>query len=493
MAAKKKPAAIVKAVAKSLTGKKSVATRARARTESRRAVVLHPVGEGGHQISLAPVADLTAYAKNARKHPPEQIEKLAALMLRLGYPGGSAVEYDAKSILKGHARTSAVRLIYSRGQSLFWSGSKAPIPVGMIPAVLVEGLSDSERRAMILADNRVALDSGWDDEMVRQELEALAAAEFDLAATGFDPAELEAILTASEGQKLTDPDDAPEAPAKPISRLGDIWQMGPHRLICGDATQAAATAALFGDAMPLMILTDPPYCSGGFQEAGKGVGSIGSQQIKKGGAFEGGIANDKLSTRGYVALMKQVLGAVQGVPVLYAFTDWRMWTTLYDVAESSGYGVRNMIVWKKPSPGMGRGWRTQHELVLFGSKAPIAFDNHKAQGNVIDAARTGNLIHPTQKPVDLLVAILNVTPGDIVYDPFTGSGSTLMACVTADDRRVFYGCELTPAFADVTVKRWQDHTGEAAVLDDGSGMTFAEVSATRGAELEAKRGRATKR
>lgn len=480
MAAAKK----AKGGAKSLAGKKSSATRARTRTESPRAVVSVPVGSGGHQIELSPVDDLPAYAKNARKHPPEQIEKLAALIERLGYPGSQAVGFDSTSLLFGHARTSAVRLIYSRGGSIVWAGSKAPIAAGMIPSVRIEGLSAEERRALILADNRVGLDAGWDEDLVRQELEALAAADYDLAATGFDQAELDAILAAEKGAALTDPDDAPALPAKPVSRLGDVWQLGPHRVACGDATQPAVVEALFAGARPMIILTDPPYCSGGFQEAGKGVGSIGSQKIKKGGDFEGGIANDKLSTRGYLALMKQVLGAVQDVPILYAFTDWRMWINLYDVAESSGFGVRNMIVWKKPSPGMGRGWRTQHEIVLFGSKAPIAFDNHKAQGNVLEAARTGNTMHPTQKPVELLTAILNVTPGDVVYDPFTGSGSTLMACMTAEDPRTFYGCELSPAFADVTVKRWQEHTGETAHLV-GEGLTFAEV--------EAQRGRAAKR
>src|SRR5205807_4888415 len=132
---------------------------------------------------------------------------------------------------------------------------------------------------------------------------------------------------------------------------------------------------------------DPPYCSGGFQEAGKAAGSIGSGGAKHmhGGKFEGGIANDKLSTRGYIALMKAMLGLCQA-PMLYAFTDWRMWLNLFDVAESSGYAVRNMIVWDKGTPGMGVGWRTQHELVLFGAKSPVKFDNHKtAQGNVLSA------------------------------------------------------------------------------------------------------------
>lgn len=437
------------------------------------------VEPGFHVIELVQADALTPYAKNARIHPPEQIEKLAAIIEARGYVGSQAVGFDSVSILFGHARTAAVRLIYARGGSIFWAGSRKPIPAGFIPAVRIEGWTDEERTAAILADNRAGLDATWDLDMVAEELRKLAAANYELAATAFDSEETAKLLKQSMAPAKNDPDDAPALPPKPVSKLGDVWVLGPHRLACGDATQPATVEALFAGAHADMLLMDPPYCSGGFQEAGKGVGSIGSKQIKKGGRFAGGIANDKLSTRGYMALMKGVL-ALTPAPVIYAFTDWRMWINLYDVAESSGFGVRNMIVWDKGTPGMGRGWRTQHELVLFGSKAPIEFDNHKAVGNVLSAKRTGNLLHPTQKPVEILQAILGVTPGGRnVYDPFTGSGSTLMACEAHEAPWVFFGLEMSPAFVDVTVKRWQDHTGQAAILEK-SGQTFAAVAVERG-------------
>lgn len=248
--------------------------------------------------------------------------------------------------------------------------------------------------------------------------------------------------------------------------------------MCGDSTQPTHVDRLFSGGQPDCVLTDPPYCSGGFQEAGKAAGSIGSDgaKHKKGGRFVGGIANDKLSTRGYLALMKDVLGLCQA-PILYAFTDWRMWINLFDVAESSGYGVRNMVVWDKGTPGMGRGWRTQHELILFGAKSTVGFDNHKAQGNVLAAKRTGNLLHPTQKPVEILSAILNVTDmARGIYDPFGGSGSTLIACEQGG--QTAYLMELSPGFVDATVKRWQSFAGAEATLES-DGRTFNEIAAER--------------
>jgi DNA modification methylase len=162
------------------------------------------------------------------------------------------------------------------------------------------------------------------------------------------------------------------------------------------------------------------------------------------------------------------------VSAIYVFTDWRMWINIYDVAETSGFSVRSMIVWDKGSPALGNGWRTQHELVLFGTKIPLVFDRYAdAQGNVIAAKRTGNLLHPTQKPVELLIAILTVMKmAGIIYDPFGGAGTTMIACEQMD--RSAYIAELAPAYVDVAVKRWQAFTGNAATLD-GDGRSFDEV------------------
>ena len=284
-----------------------------------------------------------------------------------------------------------------------------------------------------------------------------------LAGTGFRSDDLAALLERT-APAAPEPDDLdggtapPPAGGSPRTRKGDMWVLGPHRLLVGSATVPGDVDRLLGDDHPDLILTDPPYCSGGFQESGRGAGSIGTNA-----KAAPQIANDRLSTRGYRALISQTLAAVD-VPVAYVFTDWRMWVNLFDVMEGAGYGVRSMIVWDKGSPGMGLGWRAQHELVMFASKAPVGFDRKaSALGNVRTHGRTGNPHHPTQKPVDLLAEILGNTPGKIVYDPFSGSGSTVLA--GAKTGRIVRAMELDPRFADATLDRWVSTPGRSAHLD----------------------------
>jgi DNA modification methylase len=170
------------------------------------------------------------------------------------------------------------------------------------------------------------------------------------------------------------------------------------------------------------------------------------------------IANDVLSTRGYMALIKSVLN-VSNPLVIYVFIDWRMWINLFDVVEACGFGVRNMIVWDKDSPGMGVGWRSQHELILCGMKVTQPFDPHqKAQGNVIRSKRTGNVNHPTEKPVEILETVIHVTDwATTIYDPFLGSGTTLIACERMG--RKCRAVEIAPGYVAVALQRWVDLTG----------------------------------
>lgn len=226
--------------------------------------------------------------------------------------------------------------------------------------------------------------------------------------------------------------------------------------MCGDSTSKDNVLKLFDGKQPFCIVTDPPYCSGGFQESGKKSGSIGTRDNIM-------IANDTLSTRGYTALIKTVLENAGNVGIIYVFTDWRMWVNLFDTVEASGFGVRNMIVWNKGTPGMGVGWRSQHELCLMGSRSAQKFNPHKAQGNVITCQRTGNANHPTEKPVELIAKIIDVTDfAEIIYDPFGGSGSTLIACEQL--KRTCYISELEPHYCDVILQRWENLTGWKAVL-----------------------------
>lgn len=417
------------------------------------------------RVDSVPIAELVKDAKNARTHSRAQVAGLAALMREYGWTT-AVLRDENSSLLAGHGRILAAELLVSEGLSRF---SEAPV-------MTATGWSDAQKRAYIIADNKIAMNSGWDSAILASELQALSAGGLDMGLLGFGQVELRKVmgqLPSGDGQ---DPDAAPQLPIRPVSKVGDVWKLGTHRLMCGDSTVAAHVHKLLEGGRPAAILTDPPYCSGGFQEAGRASGSIGARQVKKGKSHAGGIANDKLSTRGYLALMKGVLG-VAPVDILYAFTDWRMWTNLYDVAESSGFGVRNMVVWNKEHPGMGRGWRTQHELVLFGARTPVAFLPAAAQGNVITCKRSGNPLHPTQKPVDLLAKILAVTSmADSVYDPFTGSGSTLIAC--EQERRRFFGMELAPAYCDVTVRRWEEFTGHDATRE-GDGRTFKDLGAAQ--------------
>jgi len=228
-----------------------------------------------------------------------------------------------------------------------------------------------------------------------------------------------------------------------------------HRLICGDCTDREVVARVMGGEKAQAVVTDPPYCSGGFQESGKKAGSVGTRGDEM-------IANDTLSTRGYIALMKSALNMTP-VGVLYVFTDWRMWINLFDVMESLGFGVRQMIVWDKGTPGMGRGWRSQHELIMAGMRVAQPFDPHKAQGNVIRCERTGNVNHATEKPVELIEKILDVTDmAEVVYDPFLGSGTTLIAAEKLGRR--CRACEISPEYVGVALERFYQMTGQEPEL-----------------------------
>ena len=260
-----------------------------------------------------------------------------------------------------------------------------------------------------------------------------------------------------------DTGEIPELPEEDqtITQRGDLWILGNHRLVCGDSTNEADRALLLDGAEPQILLMDPPYCSGGFQESGRSTGSIGTKRYDANGKeIKVTIANDTLSTRGYQQLMRSILKQFTGT-VVYCFTDWRMWLYLYDVMEESGFGVKNMIVWNKKTPGMGMGWRTQHELIMFAHRTKPAWDNHKGYGNVIEATRSGNELHPTQKPVEILEKLLDNTQwAEGVMDAFGGSGTTLIAAESIGQKS--YLMELSPQFVDTIVKRYIRTTGKTS-------------------------------
>ena len=404
------------------------------------------------------------YDSNPRKLPEKAIKKVAASIKEFGFRSPVVVD-EQEVILAGHTRLEAAKSL----------GLKK------VPVHIAEGLTPAQARAYRIADNRVAQETDWLEDALKIELGALDELGFDLDLTGFDARELAALM---QEQERSDKEDIiPEVGGKAISKCGDVWVLGRHRLACGDCTSEGVVELLLQGAKVDLICNDPPYCSGGFQESGKSAGSVGTDAAHK------QIANDRLSTRGYQALLSNAFRNF-GAPFLLAFTDWRMWTYLFDLSESTGYGVRSMIIWDKATPGMGRGWRAQHELVLWGAKETPPYEKKfGGAGNVITLKRQKNELHTTQKPVELLETMIHNTPfATNVADPFSGSGTTLIAC--ENTRRTFYGVELDPLYVDVIVKRWQEYTGNVAILE-GDTRGFDEISSDRRKPVRLRTGKSS--
>ena len=403
--------------------------------------------------AIVDVAKLVPNPKNPNQHPDSQIQLLGRIIRQAGWRQPITVSKRSDFIVKGHGRLAAALL----------EGMKEA------PVDYQNYTSEAEEYADLVADNRIAELAETDNKLLADIFAEIDTGEIPMELTGYTEDEVEGLVTAlSEAlhNDLNEPDDIPELPTpeETVTQKGDLWILGRHRVVCGDATSERDRELLLDGAHPEILLTDPPYCSGGFQESGKVTGSIGSKQSDgKGGYTTPTISSDNLSTRGYQVLMKAVLGAAD-VKVAYLFTDWRMWVYLFDLVEGSGLGVRNMIVWNKKSPGMGNGWRAQHELVMFAHRTKPKWDNHKGYGNVLEATRSGNELHPTQKPVEILEKLLDNTDwAEGVLDPFGGSGTTLIAAESAGQPA--YLMEMEPRFVDVIVRRYIKSTGKTSGIE----------------------------
>lgn len=403
--------------------------------------------------AIVDVTKLVPNPKNPNQHPDNQIQLLGRIIRQAGWRQPITVSKRSGFIVKGHGRLAAALL----------EGMKEA------PVDYQNYTTEAEEYADLVADNRIAELAETDNKLLADIFAEIDTGEIPMELTGYTEDEVEGLVTAlSEAlhNDLNEPDEIPETPEpeETVTQKGDLWILGRHRVVCGDATSEKDRALLLDGAHPEILLTDPPYCSGGFQESGKVTGSIGSKQSDgKGGYTTPTISSDNLSTRGYQVLMKAVLGAAD-VKVAYLFTDWRMWVYLFDLVEGSGLGVRNMIVWNKKSPGMGNGWRAQHELVMFAHRTKPKWDNHKGYGNVLEATRSGNELHPTQKPVEILEKLLDNTDwAEGVLDPFGGSGTTLIAAESAGQPA--YLMEMEPRFVDVIVRRYIKSTGKTSGIE----------------------------
>ncbi len=361
------------------------------------------------------------YARNPRKNDLA-VAGVKASIKEFGFQQPIVVDKDGV-IVAGHTR------------------HKAAIELGLtkVPVTIADNLTPQQIKAYRILDNKTGERAEWDSELLAAELEDLPE---------FDFGEFEE----NDGEVDTTEDEVPEvSEADPVSRLGDVWLLGRHKVYCCDIVDAKALPDCE------IVVTDPPYSSGAKQEAAKkGSTSVGTR-----GSVSGEISRDNLTTKGYLSLMRWAYSLAEKSNEFYIFTDWRMWPWTCESAELAGVSVGSMIVWNKGSSGLGNQWGNQHELILFGKKSFC--NTGRLKGNVITIARTANEIHPTQKPVEVLVEILEHTDSGKVLDPFLGSGTTLIACERLG--RICYGCEISPKYVDVICKRYYNETGIVPTLE----------------------------
>jgi DNA modification methylase len=415
------------------------------------------------RIELWPIAKLVPYARNPRTHTEEQVAQIAASIAEFGFVNPVLVGSDGV-IIAGHARVMAARKL------------------GMteVPVIVLDHLSQAQRRALVIADNRLGQNAGWDEEMLRVELEALREEEYNLDLLGFADDELEALLAEPETEATgqTDDDAAPEMPDAAVTTPGDVWLLGDHRLLCGDATQIEALEKVLAGGLADMVFTDPPY------NVNYGATMKGKLRGKK-----RKITNDDLGEN-FERFLRDtcvnILAVTKGA--VYICMSSSELHTLHRAFTDAGGHWSTFIIWAKHVFTMGRSdYQRQYEPILYGWKEGV--DHYwcgaRDQGDVWFVKKpVSNDLHPTMKPVELVErAIRNSSKSrDTVLDPFGGSGSTVIACEkTGRQARVV---ELEPKYCDVIVRRWQEFTGKAATLE-GDGRSYDEIGAVARLCLEA--------
>ena len=411
------------------------------------------------QIESVPIESLIPYARNARTHSEEQVAQIAGSIREFGFTNPVLIDGDG-GIIAGHGRVMGARKL------------------GMeeVPCIRLAHLSEAQRRAYIIADNKLALNAGWDDEMLALEFQDLQGMGFDLELTGFalgDINELLAELDATpEGE--TDADETPPVQAEAITKPGDVWLLGKHRIMCGDSTVAADVALLMNGQKAALMQTDPPY----------GIAYVANAKSKGQSVSHADIENDDLDGEKLQAFLEaQIRAALPSLNENCAFYLWHPMLTqgtfFAAAAAAADILIHRQIIWEKPSMVFGRGdYHWQHELCFYGwrrgNRPP--FYGPRNQTTLWAVGRETSKDHPTAKPVDLWnPPIENHTkPGEIMFEPFSGSGSQIIAAEQTGRR--CYAMELSPNYVDVAVRRWQQYTGKQAV-HSVTGKSFDETAA----------------
>ncbi len=433
-------------------------------------------GEPDQRIEMIPLSQLKPHPRNARTHSRKQIRQLAESIKRYGFNNPILVD-DRNRIIAGHGRVEAARLL----------------GLAEVPTLRLAHMSEAEVRAYMIADNRLAEKAGWDREVLTAELECLIDLDFNIEVIGFDPGEVEIMLDDADETKREDagPEDyvPPLTPSKPVSRAGDLWLLGKHRVVCGDARDPAAYELLLDGEKAQLVCTDPSF-NVAIDGNVCGKGSIHHREFA--------MASGEMSPEAFTSFLKSVFVLLashsQDGSIHQIFMDWRHMGEMLAAGNEVYSELKNVCVWVKKNAGMGSFYRSRHELVFVWKSGTAPHINTFELGqygrnrtNVWEYAGIGSMgahgieqlrMHPTVKPVALVADALRDCSrrNGLVLDPFVGSGTTLIAAERTG--RSARGIEIDPLYVDTAVRRWQTYTGKVAVLA-ATGQSFEEIEEQR--------------
>jgi len=441
-----------------------------------------------------PVERLIPYARNPRTHTDEQVAQIAASIAEFGWTNPVLVGADGV-IIAGHARVLAARKLGLTG----------------VPVIVLDHLTEAQRRALVIADNKLALNAGWDEELLRGLLSELREDEFNLEVLGFSDEELNALLTEAPdlAEGLADEDAVPEPLEEPVSRRGDLWILGEHRLLCGDSANREDVDRLMAGEVADLVNTDPPYnvrveprsnnaiaaalsSFGGLQHHQSLTFHLATSKVrrtsKKLRPKDRPLANDFLKDADYDVLLRKWFSNLAAVlkpgGAFYIWGGYATCANYLPAIEESGLYFSQAIIWVKNQPVLTRkDFMGAYEWAFYGWREGAAHWFNPETRNATDVWEVKKvhpmvMVHLTEKPVELAVRALTYSsrPGEVVLDLFGGSGSTLIAAEKLGRRARLM--EIDPAYVDVIVRRWQEFTGQKAILD-GDGRGFEEVADER--------------
>lgn len=427
-------------------------------------------------VELVGLKKLKPTPRNTRTHSKKQVQQIANSIQQFGWTNPILVD-EQYEVIAGNGRFLAAQHLGLRN----------------VPIIMLKGLSEPQKRALVIADNKIAANAGWDRATLAAELSELATllpeAGLSTEITGFEPAEFDSLMGDLIDVEAEPLEQIPELSDVAVTRSGDLWVLGQHRILCGDARRASDVRALVGRGIAAMVFTDPPY---NVRIASvQGRGRIRHREFR--------LASGEMSSADYIAFLKETLShaakASSDGSIHFICMDWRHINELSAAGRSVYTELKNLVVWAKTNAGQGSFYRSQHELIFVFKKGDASHVNNFALGqhgrmrsnvwtyagvNSFRADRLDELkLHPTVKPIAMVADAMRDCSrrGDIILDPFLGAGTTVMAAERVGRRG--YGIEIDPLYVDAAVRRWQAYTKRDAVLEK-TGETFNELAALRG-------------